>query len=200
MPGHVVIEVNDGIAEVVEKPAGVEVHILDFDEHSADELVATVEPADKAIEADPCGRRTGSDHEEYVRCGGRAYCNGCGGYVDDQDPTDPVVRYYHGDSFDDAAGPAVTVLIWSHKHGRDVTVYASLEVAERAGAAIVARELEDAIVAGGGNACGRIRRALDAGRHKRAIRLYHELLAGAEDDIRIETLPVVPDSAPPARA
>lgn len=187
---HVVIEVNGGIAEVAEKPVGVEVHILDFDEHSADEVVATVEPAGTVIAADPCGRRKGSDHEEYVRRGGRAYCNGCRGYVDDQDPTNPVVRYYHGDSFDDAASPAVTVLTWSHKHGRDVTVYASPELAERAGAAIVAQELEDAIAVGGGNAHRRVRRALAARRHAYAIRLYHELLASDEDDLRIETLPV----------
>jgi hypothetical protein len=44
-------------------------------------------------------RRVGSEHEESA-IGDRAHCAACGGFIDDLSPTDPAVRYYHGDSLD----------------------------------------------------------------------------------------------------
>jgi hypothetical protein len=41
---RVVIEVTDRVADVVEKPAGVEVQILDLDRASANEVGAIVGP------------------------------------------------------------------------------------------------------------------------------------------------------------
>jgi hypothetical protein len=133
----------------------------------------------------------------------------------------------------------VTVLIWSHKYGRDVTVYASEDLAERAGAAIVGQALVDEIgtdnpeyrvgsdheedVVGGRARCGvcgwvdeanpddptvmayhgdgfperdpreQARGALAEGRHRDAIALFHEHLAGDDDDVCIQTLPVISD-------
>jgi hypothetical protein len=187
---RVVLEVNGRSAEVIEKPAGVEVQILDLDPATPLEVGAIVEPAHKIIEADPCGHRTDTDHEETPRKG-RSYCVLCGD-TGDLDAADPIARFYHGDSLDEdcQAGATVTVLVWSHKHGREVTVHATLELALRAGAAIVEQALEDATSLGR-QARRRVRLALHGGCHEQAIRLYHELLANAEDSIEVVTCPVL---------
>jgi hypothetical protein len=52
--------------------------------------------------AEYAAKRTGTPHEErIVRTvfGDRTWCNVCG-WIDDADPDDPVVREWHGDSFD----------------------------------------------------------------------------------------------------
>jgi hypothetical protein len=191
----VVIEVNGGIAEVTEKPVGVEVHILDFDDNSPDYLKASKEAADMLIEPDDnaaCEHRTDSDHEETPR-NGTSYCVICGD-VGCADPTDPEVRHYHGDSFDLRQQLEVAVLTWTHKHGRDTTVYATEAWAVREAAAIVQRDLDDTNYVGDyRNAVRRVRRALKAGRDWDAVKLWNEHLAEG-DDICIETLPVQPES------
>jgi hypothetical protein len=151
---------------------------------------AVVEPVHKIIEADPCGHRTDTEHEETPRYG-TSYCGVCGD-TGDLDPTDPIARHFHGDSFDEElqAGSAVTVLTWSHHRSREVTVHATPDLALRAGAAIVERALADATVLGC-NRVSRIRHALEGGRYEEAIRLYHELLSGDEDSIEIVTCSVV---------
>jgi hypothetical protein len=131
----------------------------------------------------------------------------------------------------------VTVLIWSHKHGREVTVYAAEDLAWRAAGAIVAEELEDEVerdyadyrastdheehVISGRALCAvcgwvddadpeqavvmeyhgdsfsehrpqaQIETALEEGRYFDAVSTYHEHFAGDEDDICVETLPVL---------
>jgi hypothetical protein len=188
----VVVEVNGGIAEVTEKPAGIHVHILDFDEESPDYLKASLEPADVRIEPDDnaaCEHRSDSVHEETPR-NGTSYCHECGD-VGAADPMDPIVRYYHGDSFDLTQRLDVTVLRWSHKHGRDTTVYATEALAWKAAAEIVRQELEergDSLTAAQRD---QVERALDGEQDEVAARLFHQWIAMDEDDICVETLPVL---------
>jgi hypothetical protein len=47
-------------------------------------------------------KRVGSAHHEDV-IGGRARCGVCG-WIDEADPNNPVVRQWHGDSFEEGDG------------------------------------------------------------------------------------------------
>ena len=53
---------------------------------------------------DPSAKRVGSPHEEHIR-GLGSYCNVCG-YIDDANPSDPLIRKWHSDSFGDSRRPS----------------------------------------------------------------------------------------------